>query len=1508
MSLNLIRKYEKGDSIQKPTTSKYKFRFDDGEEEFDQKEFEEELLKHPEYINSDEDFKSEFKKDLENKFLKAGLSGGLKISSIGGSELSDINYEGEDIGLGSYIDPKDMSSIKGRKARKQARQSYNREALKNRIYGSSALNLRNRKMTEATEKADAEKIENRKNYLKGFDENRNYFINRYGKHQAGASRGGLGINEAHVIQQNSLASDEDRDKELFSFVKSNYDYLMKADPNDIELSKEISNNYGFDLKEIQEKIKNIDFSTREGNIEFLRAIKNDLSTQFLYDRDFAKKYTNQLLGKKDEEETDVNDTPPTVAPGTTTDDKGNISINENTYELTDDDQIDFTGNKYILGGKNLGYKGFYDIYHKDNPLGKKLQETYPDFLTQTKKIIHGVNSYLIDINQAEKDYGPNSIIPHFRGFSHVLDYSNTMDFFNKNPQYKVVKAANEGIMAKNPYSNISENTYAFIVHNDNGKIKKYKATEEKDATGDITYKYKDDKGVDKVIKTKVSAEQPDNTPFIFKRNYAGFTSIPGVKKDLNAGFSPSLKKGGRIPKFEGGSPIYFKDDNRKVQTNKKAINEKASIGDAISSDYKLSSADILQAGAIMADLGSLGISFIPGASLGAVGAGVAGTSANFAADVQREGVTPGNLASGGINLLLDVATAIPFAGGLAKTAKVAKMLKVATKLLTAAGAGQAALSAAKVASDPANASMDDIHSMVSGLRMIVGGRKQTKNLYDSKSEPVSTFRAKTGDKSAEIKLSKEDVSAINSLPKDQQVQFLKNKAKEASFKEIDLDKIQLISNKRKATASSVYSSVKDKLPFMKGSGKEIDTPVYIKTKNVKTPYNQEEINEFKAQEDKWDFNLNKSNGETSTIRLSPIYKGYKKTFGVPTAGGLQKKLNRHNLEEVGIPMTKGENTKINVKDYQSKKSIENSKVPLDKKEMDNIGEYLDFIKKNPEFKGKSPESIVKALQERSLKDADLREGSAWSKRMREYDKVKKEKQPEIDKLNLSESKRVNDAKKIIDKKNQEVAKDISTRKESRVKAKERLDEYKKKSENKIKESIESNKRKKEIEEYKKKKDDNKKLGREIAKDKAIKKNLEKDSQELEQYTSGRKNRGKIKKAEFGLLLNKPKTSFFEKDYSKSFGSPNRILKAPGIVKPLSFLDLNSSLKSYDRLNSIDQAFNKSGKGFNDKGYVVSKQKLATTDDKTVEKPSALGKIGSSLKNIGSSIDPISLSETGRAIASMIANRGMDTGVSVPYQQNPSEIYQREVGVGATNLANREANRLIGSTSKNLTSDAKLNYQLMRDSENKANAVRERGVFQDLENANRVREINTEKAAQYGNMRSQVASANSAAAAAAENQKRTMGNQIRLANAEVLNTLWAGENARKLQKQETESAYDKYLNESALQSDYDLSMKATNAEYNKVWNDPKSTQAQKNAATAKLNEAHQVAQRAKILGMKNLVSRRGLLPTAKKGGSISDFYKIKKEITKDINSFLKEMRQFDQKKSLAQYKSSLNKKR
>lgn len=107
----------------------------------------------------------------------------------------------------------------------------------------------------------------------------------------------------------------------------------------------------------------------------------------------------------------------------------------------------------------------------------------------------------------------------------------------------------------------------------------------------------------------------------------------------------------------------------------------------------------MQIGAACGDLAGVAATFIPGVGNIAGGTiGVASSLTRFAGDIKQDGYQGRDLKNLGINLLLDAASFIPFAGTFAATSKVARVIKGCKpilKVLAMAGAGGAAINAAK---------------------------------------------------------------------------------------------------------------------------------------------------------------------------------------------------------------------------------------------------------------------------------------------------------------------------------------------------------------------------------------------------------------------------------------------------------------------------------------------------------------------------------------------------------------------------------------------------------------------------------------------------------------------------------------------------------------------------------------------------------------------------------------------------------------------------------------------
>lgn len=209
----------------------------------------------------------------------------------------------------------------------------------------------------------------------------------------------------------------------------------------------------------------------------------------------------------------------------------------------------------------------------------------------------------------------------------------------------------------------------------------------------------------------------------------------------------SKQKGGLI-----GTTVT---DNKEIKTTKvedsKDINKSAGTKNKGISWDSLTSADKMQLASIVMDLGSLGLTMIPGVGgVGAAVAGVGGTAAQFSADVKRDGLDWGDAGSALVGLGLDVATLLPGLGSAAKLSKIgkgiAKIAPVIKGILLSVGAADGIKGLNNILRG--DYSIDDFRSVANGLSAGVGLGRKVGEINASKMKSpaeVETVRPKTAD-------------------------------------------------------------------------------------------------------------------------------------------------------------------------------------------------------------------------------------------------------------------------------------------------------------------------------------------------------------------------------------------------------------------------------------------------------------------------------------------------------------------------------------------------------------------------------------------------------------------------------------------------------------------------------------------------------------------------------------------------------------------------------------------
>ena len=181
----------------------------------------------------------------------------------------------------------------------------------------------------------------------------------------------------------------------------------------------------------------------------------------------------------------------------------------------------------------------------------------------------------------------------------------------------------------------------------------------------------------------------------------------------------SKQKGGLI-----GTTVA---DDKSVKTVKvedsKDINKAAGTNNKGLSFDSLTSADKMQLASIVMDLGSLGLTMVPGVGgIAAAAAGVGGTAAQFSADVKRDGLDWGDAGSALVGLGLDVATLLPGVGSAAKLSKIGKSIAKIAPVIKGVLLSVGAIDGVKGLNNilRGDYSIDDFRSVANGLAAGVG--------------------------------------------------------------------------------------------------------------------------------------------------------------------------------------------------------------------------------------------------------------------------------------------------------------------------------------------------------------------------------------------------------------------------------------------------------------------------------------------------------------------------------------------------------------------------------------------------------------------------------------------------------------------------------------------------------------------------------------------------------------------------------------------------------------------
>lgn len=313
-----------------------------------------------------------------------------------------------------------------------------------------------------------------------------------------------------------------------------------------------------------------------------------------------------------------------------------------------------------------------------------------------------------------------------------------------------------------------------------------------------------------------------------------------------------FKEGGKIEKHQYGNVLgqQGKTEIKKANiesSNIKDANLNQSIGLGSKDSKQWSSLDTAELLAIVGDLSSLALSFVPGAHFGAAGIGAAASTSQFATDIKRDGFQGKDALNYIVNLGFDALSGFTGAGG--KVAKImknfptmAKVLQKAIKAGAIVGVGDAVYNTIDKIAKGESFTLSDVRRIANG---VAGGVTLSKTgLLSPRGKKVSST-ANLNIKSkkqgvADFTLDGKEIDKILEMPEKEQTKAL-------------LDHIAKKTGKQTSELRDLYdidSLLKDKkslqLKFWKGRKSEGKVPDLGKSTTTKQ-LKDTDLDELSAQ-------------------------------------------------------------------------------------------------------------------------------------------------------------------------------------------------------------------------------------------------------------------------------------------------------------------------------------------------------------------------------------------------------------------------------------------------------------------------------------------------------------------------------------------------------------------------------------------------------------------------------------------------------------------------------------
>lgn len=244
-------------------------------------------------------------------------------------------------------------------------------------------------------------------------------------------------------------------------------------------------------------------------------------------------------------------------------------------------------------------------------------------------------------------------------------------------------------------------------------------------------------------------------------------SRPGQNVDQSPSLGIARKKEGGIIKA-----------NKGIELSKPYVHQSKAAGFGSKDSKTMDTADWADLTALVADIGSIGLTLAPGVgNVAAAGVGAAGSLATFGADLSRDGFQGRDLGNLLLNLGLDTGTLIPGIGTGAKVTKAGKAIKkiapVLIKAASAWGLGDAFVNTVNKISNGESFTINDVRRIVNGIQggitlNKVGIKNPGKQVTEAGIPETTKLSGGKGKTKLDVELSKAEIEKIQNLPAGEQ--------------------------------------------------------------------------------------------------------------------------------------------------------------------------------------------------------------------------------------------------------------------------------------------------------------------------------------------------------------------------------------------------------------------------------------------------------------------------------------------------------------------------------------------------------------------------------------------------------------------------------------------------------------------------------------------------------------------------------------------------------------------